>query len=104
MHGCMHGSSPVLGQEPQEVGLFYKIKLARLSSLCSRVVRGPGDGCVQTQHLAGPGNLEDEGLALAGSRRQFHAAAAENVNTPARLSFDEQGRASRVGERELYLL
>src|SRR5450631_3352225 len=104
MDGGMHAGAAAFGQEPQEVGLFYKVKLARLASLCRRVVRGPGDGGVQSEHLPGLGNLEDEGLTLAGSRRQFHAASAQYVDTAARLSFDEQGRASRVCERELYLL
>src|SRR5664279_5240455 len=104
MHGCMHAGDAVFGQEAQEVGLFYKVKLARLASLRSRIVGGPGDGCVQSQHLARLGNLEDEGLSLAGSCRQLHPAPTQNVNTPARLSFDEQSRTRRIREREFYLL
>lgn len=45
-----------------------------------------------------------DGLALARTRRQFHPAPAQNVNSTAWLAFGKQNRPGRIRERELYLL
>src|SRR5664279_4236660 len=104
MDGRMHTGVAMFFKKLKELGLFHEVQLARLAGLRSRFVWGSRHGCVQSYHLARLGNLEDEGLALARSRRQFHAALAQDVNATACLAFDEQGRTRRVSEGELYLL
>src|ERR1022692_1694088 len=104
MNGGVHARAVVLGEELEEFGLLHKVQLARLARLSRRIVHGSTHSGVEAQYLTRLGNLEDEGLALARSCRQFHSALAENIDTPADLAFDKQSCPCRIGEGELYLL
>jgi hypothetical protein len=86
----------VVFQETQEIFTPDKIQLAGLQCFACQFVGFARDRGVQAQDFTRPRDAKDQRLPVARGGRQFHPAAADDVDASWGLTFDKQHCTRRL--------
>src|SRR4051812_47095748 len=91
-------------QEVNEFLLAHGLHLARLNGFGGDFMRHVGQHGAETHHVAGTGDLEDHGLALARRRRNLDLAEADDENVPRLVALVEQLGAASMAHHDADLI
>jgi len=72
----------VAAEEVDKLLLTHGLYLAWLNGFGGHFMGNVGQHCAQPHHVAGTGNLEDHGLAVARGRRDLYLAIADDEDIP----------------------
>src|SRR5208337_4819762 len=93
-------SDAVAGEEVDKLLLAHGFHLAGLDSLGGNLMRNVGQHRAQAHHVAGTGNLEDHGLAIAGSRGDFYLSIADYKDVTCLVALRKQLGAASMAHHD----
>ena len=86
----VHAGDPVPPQELDKFLLAHRLHLAGLDGFGSDFMGNVGQNRAETHHVAGAGDLEDHGLAVARSGGDLYLAEADDEDVAGRVAFVEE--------------
>ena len=96
----VHAGDAVAAEEVDKLLLAHSLDLARLDGFGGHFVGNVGQNRAKAHHIAGAGDLENHGLAVAGGGRDFYLAEADNKDVARRVALGKQLGAAGMAHHD----